>query len=236
MMSPTKKESGPRGSINHTCTSLILACSLATGCESTMAKASNPSGDSQVLPPADTNGGIGLHKALFLRRSIRQFKSRDLSVEEMGQLLWAGQGISSPRGYRTAPSAGALYPIEIHLVTSKGVFKYNPMEHRLSLLSKDDKRRDLSTAALHQEFVAQAPVTFVVAGIPSRTSAKYGDRAERYVVFEAGAVAQNILLEAVNLQLGAVVVGAFRDSDIRRVASLPKNSIPVVIVSVGEPQ
>jgi SagB-type dehydrogenase family enzyme len=215
--------------------SLIVTCSLAN-CQAL--GTGGVGGDQQAsltLPPADTEQGMPLNKALAMRRSVRRFHSRTLTAEEIGQLLWAGQGKTSSRGFRTAPSAGALYPLEIHVVTSTGVFQYHPNAHRTRLLAEGDRRADLAKAAFGQACVADAAANFVVAGVMSRTRSKYGDRAERYVIFEAGAAVQNMLLEAVNLNLGAVVVGAYHDGAVSRIALLPEGSVPLAIVPVGVP-
>jgi SagB-type dehydrogenase family enzyme len=215
--------------------SLIVACSLANCQALGTGRAGGNHKDSLTLPPADTQQGMPLNKVLSMRRSVRRFHGRDLSSEEIGQLLWAGQGKTSPHGFRTAPSAGALYPLEIHVVTASGVFQYHPNNHQANLLAAGDKRKDLARASLGQDCVAHAAANFVVAGVVSRTWSKYGERAERYVVFEAGSAVQNMLLEAVNLNLGAVVVGAFHDQAVGRIAALPDGSTPLAIVSVGEP-
>ncbi len=214
---------------------LTVACSL-TNCQALgTGRAGGSQKDALTLPPVDRSQGMPLNKVLFARRSVRQFQSRDLTAGEIGQLLWAGQGKTSPQGFRTAPSAGALYPLEIHAVTESGVFRYDPNHHQAELKAVGDKRSDLARASLGQGCVANAAVNFVVAGVVSRTWSKYGGRAERYVVFEAGAAVQNMLLEAVNLNLGAVVVGAFDDGAVSRIAALPEGGTPLAIVSVGEP-
>jgi SagB-type dehydrogenase family enzyme len=215
--------------------SLIVACSLANCQALGTGRAGGNHKDALTLPPADTREGMPLNKALSMRRSVRRFNRRDLTSAEIGQLLWAGQGKTSPHGFRTAPSAGALYPLEVHVLTASGVFQYDPNNHQANLLAAGDKRNDLARASLGQDCVANAAASFVVAGVVSRTWSKYGDRAERYVVFEAGAAVQNMLLEAVNLNLGAVVVGAYQDAAVSRIAALPKGSVPLAIVAVGEP-
>ncbi len=215
--------------------SLIIACSLANCQALGTGRAGGDQQGSLTLPPADTEQGMPLNKALAMRRSVRRFHPRALTAVEIGQLLWAGQGKTSPRGFRTAPSAGALYPLEIHVVTSTGVFQYHPSDHRTKLLVKGDRRADLAKAAFGQACVADAAANFVVAGVVSRTRSKYGKMAQRYVVFESGAAVQNMLLEAVNLNLGAVVVGAYHDGAVSRTAFLPEESVPLAIVAVGEP-
>jgi len=188
-----------------------------------------------ALPSPHTTGGIGLDDALTNRRSIRDFGERRITDEELSQLLWAAQGITAAWGGRTAPSAGALYPIELYVATPDGLLHYVPDGHRVERLSDVDVRARLASAAGDQSAVADAPVVMVIAGVIGRTEVKYGDRAERYVFLEAGHVCQNILLEATSLGLGAVPVGAFSDDDVRGILGLSSDATPVYLVPVGPP-
>jgi SagB-type dehydrogenase family enzyme len=143
-------------------------------------------------------------------------------MAELGQLLWAAQGITSDRGLRTAPSAGALYPLELYAAVPEGVFRYEPHEHQLVSISSQDLREGLKNAALGQEPVGQAPAVFILTAVYQRTAVKYGtERGPRYVHLEAGHAAQNLLLEAVALGLGAVPIGAFDEKAVQGVLGLP---------------
>ncbi|MBW1881339.1 MAG: SagB/ThcOx family dehydrogenase, partial [Deltaproteobacteria bacterium] len=173
------------------------------------------------LPAPRTTGTVTVEGALAARRSVRTFTAEPLTRAELAQLLWAAQGVTHEPGRRTAPSAGALYPIELYAVTPDGLFHYQPDGHRLVLRSKGDLRGALAIAALDQECVAGAAAVFVVTGVVSRTAAKYGGLAERYVLLEAGHVGQNLALQAVALDLGAVTVGAFEDDKVQRALGLP---------------
>lgn len=183
------------------------------------------------LPPKD--GGMTLREALAKRRSVRSFTSREMTLEQIGELLWAGQGVTSTQGFRTTPSAGATFPLELHLVSASGVFRYEPQSHSLALLDSKDRRKELEEAALHQTCIGEGSINIIIAGISSRTSWKYGPRTERYVAMEAGAAAQNILLTATALGFGSVLVGAFEDNAVARVARLPKESVPYAIIPIG---
>jgi SagB-type dehydrogenase family enzyme len=158
-------------------------------------------------------------------------------MDEISQLLWAGQGITSDWGGRTAPSAGALYPIRLYLVVGAvdglepGVYLYEPSGHSLREVICGDIRRDLKSAALDQEPVGNAPVSIVITAIPSITEAKYGDRSMRYIDNEAGCVAENIYLECESLGLGTVTIGAFYDDDVA--ALLGSEVSPRLIMPVG---
>jgi SagB-type dehydrogenase family enzyme len=166
-----------------------------------------------------------------------KFNAQPLTNGELGQLLWAAQGITRERGFRTAPSAGALYPLEMYLATTDGVFHYQPHDHQLLVTSPEDAREKLYQAALEQEPVRQAPAVFIVTAVYERTATKYGeDRGPRYVHLEAGHAAQNLLLEAAALELGAVPIGAFHDEEIQRALELPADHQPLYLIPVGHPR
>ena len=149
---------------------------------------------------------------------------------------------------RTAPSAGALYPLELYAVVGDvdglepGVYLYLPVEHSLARVASpntvplpgaDDRREALSDAALRQPAIRNAPVTLVLAGVVDRTAAKYGDRAERYVHIEAGAAAQNIYLECESLELGTVFIGAFDDDAVAGVLGLSGDERVLGLMPIG---
>ncbi|HEX9123220.1 MAG TPA: SagB/ThcOx family dehydrogenase [Actinomycetota bacterium] len=187
------------------------------------------------LPPPSTAGGTSLEQALSSRRSVRDFTDVPLTTEELGQLLWAAQGITASWGGRTAPSAGALYPLEIYAVTGQALYHYLPEGHRVEVVGRADLRAPLAAAALGQAPVADAAVVLVVTGVVARTEAKYGARAERYVQLEAGHAAQNVLLQAVSLDLGAVPIGAFQDEAVAAVLALPPDRTPFYLICLGHP-
>jgi SagB-type dehydrogenase family enzyme len=187
------------------------------------------------LPAPRTSGPMPLERALAERRSVRAFTDEPLSLEELSQLLWAAQGITAEWGGRTAPSAGALYPLEVYAATPDGVYRYVPEDHGLEPLATGDLRPALAGAALGQEAIRDAPVVLVIAAVFRRTEVKYGARAERYVHLEAGHAAQNVLLQAVALGLGGVPIGAFSDRDVQRVLGLPADHAPLYLIPVGHP-
>lgn len=187
------------------------------------------------LPRPASKSGVSLEESLAKRRSVRQFKAKPLSISEISRLLWAGQGATREWGGRTAPSAGALYPLEIYVVLKEGVFLYRPESHRIIAVSAGDVRGQLAAAALNQGCVGTAPSVFVIAAAYERTAVKYRDRAPRYVHMEAGHAAQNILLEAVSLGLGGVPVGAFHDDRVGQVLKLPADQAPLLLIPIGHP-
>ncbi len=195
-----------------------------------------------ALPAPVETGSVSVEEAIRLRRSVRDFRRASLSLQEIAQLLWATQGITDPRGLRAAPSAGALYPLEVYLVAGEvdgvqpGIYHYRPQRHELVRTVSGDQRAALAAAALGQEWVRAGAAALVLTGIYRRTEVKYGDRAERYVHVEAGHAAENAFLQAVALGLGAVVVGAFDDLAVRNVMQLPGGTDPLVIMPLGRPR
>ncbi len=192
------------------------------------------------LPEPKYDSNTSVEKALRERRSIRVYKDEALALTEVSQLLWAAQGITNLRGLRTAPSAGALYPLEVYVVIgnveglTKGVYKYKPHEHGLVKVRNGDVRDELSVAALGQPWVREGSIVIVFSAVYERTTQKYGDRGIRYVHMEVGHAAQNIYLQAVSLNLGTVVVGAFRDDKVRKILNIPDEEHPLYIMPIGK--
>jgi SagB-type dehydrogenase family enzyme len=189
------------------------------------------------LPDPLTEQGISLQAALSGRRSVREFSGEPLTIDEISQLLWAAQGITHDGDRRTAPSAGATYPLELYLVTAESVFQYVARDHALLPTMEGDLRQDLCAASLEQEFILEAPVTVVFTAVFARTEQRYGsNRSPRYVHIEVGHAAQNLMLQAVALGLDTVPVGAYEDEIVSRVLNLPVDHIPLYLVPVGHPR
>ena len=186
------------------------------------------------LPKPSAKGSVSLEQAIGNRKSVRSFTKRVLSLEQIGQLLWSGQGLRDTIGQRTVPSAGALYPLELYLVTKEGVYHYFPDGHRMEPHVEGDMRSSLSSAALEQECVAQAPATFLLTAVFSRIESKYGkERSPQYIYLEAGHAAQNILLQATALGLEGVPVGAFYEEQVSKVLQLPQAHYPLYLIPLG---
>jgi SagB-type dehydrogenase family enzyme len=201
---------------------------------------SNPAPRAAVvqLPQPRLTGTASVEAALAARRSSRFYSDRPLTIDDLSQLLWAAQGITHPRGLRTAPSAGALYPLELTVIAGMvsdlpaGTYRYQPAGHRLILIAEGDERAALADAALGQSPVRKAPVVIAIAADYRKTMIKYGERGVRYVHLEAGHAAQNLCLQATALGLGTVVLGAFSDQG---VAAVLRNSgqQPLCLIPVG---
>lgn len=192
-----------------------------------------------LLPVPEFESTTSLESALHDRRSVREFAELPLSLKEVGQVLWAAQGITNERGFRTAPSAGALYPLELYLLVGEvdglepGVYKYEPTTHALVWAIDGDLRSDLQASALDQDPIGQAPAVIVIAAAYERTTGKYGEQGIRYVHMEVGSAAQNIYLQAVSLDLGTVLIGAFTDKEIKNLLDMPENEDPLAIMPIG---
>jgi SagB-type dehydrogenase family enzyme len=187
------------------------------------------------LPKPKVAGSVSLEEAIQRRRSVRRFEPDPLPVETVGQLLWAGQGITRENDRRAAPSAGALYALELYAVTAAEVMHYLPQGHRAETRSTPDLRPKLKAQALGQASIGSAPLVIAVAAEPSRLSQRYGGRANLYADLEVGHATQNILLQAVALGLGAVPVGAVDGAPAAHTLALPHGQTVVYLIPVGVP-
>jgi len=197
------------------------------------------------LSEPDYKGTVPVEETIKQRRSERSFANRSLTKEQLSQMAWCAQGITDAGGHkRAAPSAGATYPLDLYVVVGEktcgdvpaGVYRYLPEEHALMLLLAGDRRKPLAAVALGQDFVAQAPLVMVLTANYPRTTGRYGKRGTRYVYMEVGHVGENVHLQAEALGLGSCMVGAFDDSKVAAVLSLPTEHEPLYIMPVGYPR
>lgn len=195
--------------------------------------------DKLELPMPSLTGESSLEQLLAQRRSIREYPDTALSLAEVGQLLWAAQGITHSQGFRTAPSAGALYPLELYVVAghveglAKGVYHYETGRHQLVKTSNDDVQDALARAALSQSCVKDASAVIVFTADYERTTKKYGKRGRRYVHMEVGHAAQNLFLQTEALGLATVIVGAFDDETVARVLRIPGDLQALLLMPIG---
>ena len=194
------------------------------------------------LPDTILDGNISLERAIHKRRTIRSFESRALTLKQLSQLLWSAQGITGTGGFkRAAPSAGALYPMDIYGAVGEdcieglnpGVYLYDSATHSVSLIQKGDSRRDIAMASLGQMWMSYAPITFVITAEYSRIMGKYGQRGVRYAMIEAGHIGQNIFLQSQAMGLEAGIVGAFEDQKVIQVMGIKKTHEPLLLMPVG---
>lgn len=198
--------------------------------------------DTIALPTPRLDSDFSIERALRERRSVREFRDRAISLAQLSQLLWAAQGITARGGLRTAPSAGALYPLEIYVLIgdvddlSPGVYRYQPQGHRLHRIADEDRRRDMERAALGQDSIGHNAVLLAFASVDARTTGKYGKRGLRYVEIEVGHAAENVMLQAQALGLACAVVGAFNDGETAKVLGLRRGERPLYLIPVGVPR
>ncbi|MFA5375267.1 MAG: SagB/ThcOx family dehydrogenase [Dehalococcoidia bacterium] len=193
------------------------------------------------LPAPKLKGDTSIEEALFKRRSVRDYKSDAITLEQLSQLLWSGQGITAMDFFRAAPSAGASYPLELFVIAGNvkgldaGVYRYNVKEHSLSLHIKGDIKEKLgTTAAFNQKCISEAPACISICAVYERTMKTYGKRGERYVHIDTGHAAENIALQAVALGLATVMVGAFEDKKVGEILNLGEELKPLYIIPVGK--
>ncbi len=220
-------------------TRALLAVLLGTGLMAAGGFAEE-SMKSLELPKPKTDSSVSIETALQRRRTHRRYARASVRLAEVSQLLWAAQGITDRReGLRTAPSAGALYPLEIYLGAGDieglpaGVYRYWPRDHALTKTGEGDRRREVARAALDQSWIQDAPALLIVAAVPDRTARKYGTRGTRYVHMEAGHAAQNVYLQAVSLNLATAVVGAFDDAAVKSALGIAED--PLYLMPFGHP-
>ena len=189
------------------------------------------------LPAPALGNDTSLEDAIARRRSFREFDGLALEQGEIGQLFWAGQGVTDAEGRRAAPSAGQTYPIELYAATPDGILHYLPAEHAAAYRPYEgDLRADLMMAALGQPSIAAAGAIFVVSVVMERSRQRFGGLSERFVLLEAGHVAQNLLLQATALGLRCTPVGNLDDISVHGVLGLPSRELPVYLVAVGGPR
>lgn len=188
------------------------------------------------LPKPKEKGSVSIEEALNQRKSVRDYKKASMSLEEVSQLLWAGSGKNLYR--RTAPSAGATYPLEIYLIAGEveglepGIYRYSIPRHSLEKTREQDVRKALCRAALEQRMIERAPVSIIISADYGRTTGHYGQRGVRYVHMEVGHVGQNVSLQALAMSMGTVMIGAFDDQRVREILEIDEE--PLYIIPVGK--
>lgn len=188
------------------------------------------------LPSPDTKGKVSLAQAINYRRNVLDFTDEPLRLEQIAQLAWAGQGITDKeKNLRAVPSAGAIYPMQLHIVLPDGLYLYNPESHSIIKTINGDIRRALYSTSFAQPVVSKALCSFVISGSPRKIETKYRNRGERFISLEAGHIAQNLQLQAVALGLGSATIGRIDPKGIAKACKLPSLTEPLYIICVGYP-
>jgi len=193
------------------------------------------------LPPFKPSEATSLDDTLRRRKSVRDFQEKPISKGQLAYLLWASTGIQRhEEGYafRTAPSAGALYPIETYVIANNirdldaGLYHYSIQNHQLELLTQRDLRRAIAEAALGQMMCAAAPAVLAWSAVFERCKWKYGQRAYRYIYLDAGHIAENLALAAVSLNLGTCEIGALFDDHVNAILGIDGTEESVICMAV----
>ncbi len=206
------------------------------------AAAQQPPAAGIKLPPAPHEGAMSLEAALWARRSTRGFTHDSISLADLGQLLWAADGVNRPNSHRTAPSAMATYALELYVVASRvrdlpaGVYHYQVAAHELERQASGDRMPDLVASAARSAWIADAAAVVVFAGAFDRAAGRMRERTERYIAIEVGAAAQNLYLQAAALGLGTTFVASVQDSAVARIARLGSGEQPMGIMPLGRPR
>ncbi len=199
------------------------------------ARVSGEADDVQMLPTPHSDGEMSVEAALKSRRSQRRYARDALSLATVGQLLWAAQGITDDQGHRTAPSAGARYPLTVYVLLPSGLYRYVPQKHAIARVTTRDLRSAMWEDVYARPWLDTSPAIFVITATYARTEAKYGKKAGRFVDIEAGHVGQNILLQATAQGLHCVPIGAFHQRKVHETLGLPPAHVPIYLVATGKP-
>jgi SagB-type dehydrogenase family enzyme len=186
------------------------------------------------LPQPVLDGSVSIEKALSERRTLRTYRDQPLTMAEISQVLWAAQGITEPKkGLRTAPSARAMYLLQLYLIADHvtnlpaGMYKYQPQGHQLIKVA-DGEAKSILFGAAPQNPIKNAPAVILVSGFPAKATNP------TWMCLEAGHVAQNVALQAVSLKLGIVTIGGFKPEEVKKALKLPENEQPIYILPVGK--
>ncbi|SDL30881.1 SagB-type dehydrogenase domain-containing protein [Modicisalibacter muralis] len=194
----------------------------------------------------DVRLSLPLDETIGARRTCREFDRQPIHMDDLDRLLWAAQGATGGAGLRTAPSAGAQYPLALYVAVGRvvdlpvGLYRYESNGHALEPISSLDARESLYEAALgEQPWVRNAAVVIVVAGDFKAMREHFhsqppaGRRGERYVYLEAGALAENVHLSATALGMGFVLAAGFDDERVKAAVNVRADIEPIALLCIG---
>ena len=204
--------------------------------------------DETALPRPSLDGSVSVEKALATRTTARSYTAAPLTLAQVAQVLWAGNGnipadAVSAATKKVIPSARKTFPIELYLVCGEGtveklpagVYHYDADHHALQRIADGDQRKPMSAACKGQSWIAQAPLSVIVGAVFKRAEATSGpERGINFGVMEVGNANQNILLQARALGFETNTVGGIRDAELSKALRLPEDVRPIVLVTVGK--
>ena len=237
----------------------LLATFVMAASENNSTIKADASSQAIKLPEPRTDGGMTVEKSLEERRSIRSFGKDGLTLNEVSQLLWAAQGVTDDKGHRTAPSAMARYPLQVYLLADNvtglptGVYHYSPEGHNLTIMAEGNVDEYYNATAGFEAWIKTAPAIFVITGNISgmnqmpglrpgnrtsennRTSGNQMPRQDisQWVYIDAGAAAENLLLEVVSLDLASTYTAGFSANKTEELLGLPSGEVPIGVLPVG---
>lgn len=230
---------------------LVTAAALCAACNTSQfprpAASASPPGPVSLIPPTNNSialpspkldGTMSVEKALHDRRSLRAPSPDALTLEQVGQLCWAAQGVTDDKGHRTASSAHATYPLELYVLAGAvnglqpGMYHYEPASHSLQIAGAVDRRAELVEKGIGQAWIASAPAVFVITGRADKM-AKMKERAAAFMNVEAGLATQGFFLQATSLGLGSTFVGGFKPQEARAALGLSEAEEILAVLPVG---
>jgi len=195
--------------------------------------------------------GSALLELLAARESCREYELRNMPLETLSTILKCAYGITRtfqlPKVggayFRTVPSAGGLFPLEVYVLAREvngvidGIYHYSLRDHSLALLREGRWFAELDRVMIPAPFIRNANLIFFLSAVFKRTQKKYGPRGYRYILLEAGHVAQNLCLVATEQKLGSLCMGGYSDSKLNRFLGFDGVDEAVVYsVAVGYPR
>lgn len=203
-------------------------------------------GAEKVKLPSPEVSSMSVDDALAKRRSVRSFAEKPMTMAQVSAIVLAADGITRERRgvqFRTAPSGGALYPMELYMAASnvtgltEGLYHFHPADSSLELVEAGDFSNRVHEASFEQGSVGSSPITLIISARWERSTRKYADRGYRYTYIETGAICQNVYLKAASLGLGTVAVGAFNDELTNELLGIDGESeAAILMMPVGLPK
>ena len=192
------------------------------------------------LPEPKTKGYLSIEEVLLKRRSVREYLPESLSLAEISQLLWSAYGITSEEGFRTAPSAGGLFPLNIYLAAvnvrelDQGLYRFDAINHSLEPMKSGEYSGQLTAGTFFQDYIASAAAVLIISADYTGPHEKYGDQGPKFTCMDLGHLGQNVHLQAVSLDIGTVAVAAVRPGEIEKILKLKEGEEVLYLMPLGK--